>query len=199
MNAYAYIAKLIIDTLATGYGFIISGYNNDTGEDKTDYLEDRIERIYHAIPVAFKPVILPTNGVWQGTKERSLLVLFPGVISTDSPVVQTLHATVRVLAETFLQYEAIIINGGRFYTYNRPNNTVTLLGDTATDLRTDGSAEAYTEVFIDNQRTHFVAAFTITASPELAVEIEAAQQPLAEQKYHEPKALCFDGSPVLAL
>lgn len=179
MNLYTFLANVIYNTIATGYGFIISGYNNDTGEDHTDGLAFRIESIYRDIDEQSKPVVFPCNGVWQGQKERSLLVLFPNVISTDNPVVETLMATVRVLAECYSQYEVITIQGGRFHAYNRPNNTVTLIGDIAKPLSLE-KPDAYTEVFFDptRQEQEYITKFTIESTPEIQAEIEAAKQPL---------------------
>jgi hypothetical protein len=139
------VRNLIATALSNGFALIMSGYINATGEDKTDELAAHIALTYRK----YQPIIVPTHGLWEGTAERSLLVIF-----TDKSVQASLVGAAFDLCKLYSQHSAIVALKGAFYSIGADGLGATydhIGSDYKTEFNPD-AVQGYTVAYIGESR-----------------------------------------------
>lgn len=139
--------RRILSSALTGNGsgcavLLISGHHNESGNDRTEELAATIALDY----VHLKPLIFPAVGLWEGTEERSLAVVFRD--AADAP---TLESIAQSLCREFQQSGAILANGGQFSFIGQKDVTAMPLARVLTDFN-EGDVLGFTKAFIGKDR-----------------------------------------------
>lgn len=175
MSPTLYFAMFVSRVLRAGYGFIISGYNNSTGEDRTNELQTEIITKYKD-----DVVVMPAKGIWQGVPEDSLVVMFPWIdpddeVLTSREVVQL----ARLLTVKYNQMATVIFKGGIFWLYSPDageQDQNVRIGNKAEENFNLTQVDGYTAVYLDDDRTKQVMTFTIVDTDSPLKTAESVEQ-----------------------
>lgn len=119
MLALNFLKQMILNAFSNGVAIIISGYNNDTGEERTpELLETLLRRFASWSPVAFN-----AEGFWEGTAENSIVLVLQSAGSAGNMhpfTAKVITDEVRAICEGYNQYAALLAYNGEFHNIVNP-------------------------------------------------------------------------------